>query len=102
MGPGTSPPLRRHLGAPILRAPPVVFRHCQVFLADLVWVRGLGGAAPGRSGGGWARGRVQWKFHELFRGWGPVSPPPGRPNPANFRAKVTRLRLKVLLWHLKI
>ena len=46
-------------------------------------VRGLGGAAPGRSGGGWARGRVQWKFHELFRGWGPVYPPPGRPNPAN-------------------
>ena len=42
-------------------------------------VRGLGGAAPGRSGGGWARERVQWKFHESFRGWGPVSPRPAAP-----------------------
>ena len=28
-------------------------------------VAGLGGATPGQSGGGGARGRVRWEFHEL-------------------------------------
>ena len=52
---------------------------------DKVW----GGAGAAR--GGWARWRVQRKFHELiYCGWGPVAPAPARrPEPAR-RISVAR------------
>ena len=53
------------------------------------WRRCQTGAETKGGGRGGPR-PSQWKFHDLFRGWGPVSSPPCCLNPANFRAKVAR------------
>ena len=53
----------------------------------LVAIKSGGGAGAVR--GGWARWRVQRKFHESICGWGPVAParPPARTRAAHFRCQ---------------
>ena len=87
-GPGFSPDI-----CPPARPSPPVFtlrKHSTdrlqagVWPGTLVWAGGVFGPRGGGSGGGWARGRVQGKFHEPICGWDPQHPPSLRPEPGEF------------------